>query len=115
MSKSRVIRTLCAMVFVAASAAALAADRPTSAKLEADKVCTKCHDENEKKPILSIYQTRHGVLADAAAPTCTSCHGASTEHAKAPVGEKNRKQTDIVFAGPGMASAQARSGACLAC
>ena len=35
---------------------------------EADKVCTRCHDENDNKAVLSIYQTRHGVKADARTP-----------------------------------------------
>lgn len=111
----RVIRTIGVALAFCAASLATAADRVTSEKLAADKACTKCHDENEKKPILSIYQTRHGVLADPATPTCVSCHGASTEHASAPVEVKDRKRTDVIFSGKGLSSAQARAGACVAC
>ena len=29
--------------------------------LSRDAVCTKCHDESEVKPVLSIFATKHGV------------------------------------------------------
>ena len=38
--------------------------------LTGDAACTHCHDQSETKPILSIYQTPHGVHADARTPTC---------------------------------------------
>ena len=47
-----------------------------------DAVCTRCHDQSEKNPVLSIYQTRHGVKADQRTPSCQSCHGASDAHVK---------------------------------
>lgn len=47
-----------------------------------DAVCTRCHDQSEKNPVLSIYKTRHGVKADSRTPTCISCHGASEAHVK---------------------------------
>ena len=43
--------------------------------IDKDSECTRCHDENEAKPILSIYQTAHGNKADARTPGCQSCHG----------------------------------------
>lgn len=48
--------------------------------LDRDSECTRCHDENEKKPILSIYQTAHGNKADSRTPSCQSCHGESENH-----------------------------------
>ena len=45
------------------------------AALKKDAVCTRCHDESETAPVLSIYQTRHGVRGDSRTPTCQSCHG----------------------------------------
>ncbi len=63
----------------APSAAAAAA--PDEALIK-DQVCTRCHDESETKPILSIYQTRHGVRGDARTPTCQSCHGESEKHVR---------------------------------
>jgi len=42
-----------------------------------DAVCTRCHDANDKKPILSIYRTRHGVASQ---PGCQACHGSSRGH-----------------------------------
>jgi hypothetical protein len=52
------------------------------ASLNRDAVCTKCHDENEVKPVLSIYQTKHGVKGDLRTPSCQSCHGESDAHIK---------------------------------
>ena len=49
-------------------------------ELDRDSVCTRCHDENESKPILSIYQTAHGNKADSRTPSCQSCHGESEKH-----------------------------------
>jgi DmsE family decaheme c-type cytochrome len=51
------------------------------------------------KPLLSIYQTRHGVKADSRTPTCQSCHGKSEKH-RAGAGEEagsTRPAPDIVF------------------
>lgn len=88
-----------------------------------NKLCTHCHDEMEAKPILSIYQTRHGVKADARTPTCQSCHGESLAHAGT-VKEKGKAQmrlppTDIPFppyrASLDSAQAQAQSAPCLKC
>ena len=61
-----------------------------------DAVCTKCHDESENAPVLSIYQTKHGVKGDARTPTCTSCHGQSTSHLGGDKG-KGRPAPDFVF------------------
>jgi len=52
----------------------------TQAALKKDAVCTKCHDESETAPVLSIYQTKHGLRGDSRTPTCQSCHGASDKH-----------------------------------
>ena len=56
------------------------AARAVAESLKKDAVCTRCHDESETKPLLSIYQTRHGVKADSRTPTCQSCHGESDKH-----------------------------------
>ncbi len=78
------------------SAAARAAQAKES--LKKDAVCTRCHDESETAPVLSLYQTRHGVRGDARAPNCQSCHGASETHLKgASEGRKNRPPPDVVF------------------
>ena len=37
--------------------------------LKKDAVCTKCHDDSENAPILSLYQTKHGVRGDSRTPT----------------------------------------------
>jgi DmsE family decaheme c-type cytochrome len=64
---------------------AYAENTPTTTKspaqaIDRDSVCTTCHDENEAKPILSIYQTAHGNKADSRTPSCQSCHGQSEKH-----------------------------------
>ena len=52
---------------------------PTSAQesLKKDAICTRCHDESETTPILSLYQTKHGVRGDSRTPNCQTCHGES--------------------------------------
>ena len=68
------------LLFAAASAQAADSSDAANRRLQADAVCTKCHDETETKPIFSIYQTPHGVVGDERSPTCTSCHGESKQH-----------------------------------
>lgn len=81
--------------------------------LEGDKQCTICHDENWRTPILTIYQTKHGVKGDERTPGCQSCHGASTEHRNDPSG----KPPDVVFGAKSknLSPAEKRNEACLSC
>ena len=70
--------------------------------LKKDAICTKCHDESETAPILSIYQTKHGVRGDSRTPTCQSCHGESEKHVKGikdkgDTSEASKPAPDIVF------------------
>ncbi len=89
--------------------ATVAVDR----SLEGDKNCTVCHDESWKPTVLSIYQTRHGVKADARTPGCQSCHGESAGHRNDP----SSKPPDVVFGAKSknLSSPEARNGACLTC
>ena len=99
--------TAAAPALAAASAPVLASTSPAyaagaqtaAASLKNDAACTRCHDENDNKPILSIYQTRHGVKADARTPTCQSCHGDSAAHIAGGkgAGEASRPAPDVVF------------------
>lgn len=89
---------------------------PADRSLAGDKVCTTCHDEQETKPILSMYRTRHGVKADERTPGCQSCHGASTAHVKNIGGSgEHRAPPDVVFGAHTRNDAQAQSAACLQC
>lgn len=85
--------------------------------LKKDAVCTRCHDESENKPVLSIYQTRHGVKADGRTPTCQSCHGESEKHLKGDPNVKGRASPDIVFKKGAFAATapDEQAGACLTC
>ncbi len=65
--------------------------------LEKDAVCTRCHDETETLPILSIYQTEHGVRGDARTPSCQDCHGESKKHLGGNVTGTGRPAPDIIF------------------
>lgn len=75
-----------------------------------DKVCTTCHDASWDKPILSIYQTRHGVKADPRTPGCQSCHGVSDSHLKSPA-----NSPDVTFTKKTKNTAEQRNDTCLAC
>ena len=68
-----------------------------AAALKKDQICTRCHDESETKPILSLYQTKHGVRADRNAPNCQSCHGESNKHLHGDPNVKGRASPDVVF------------------
>jgi DmsE family decaheme c-type cytochrome len=66
--------------------------------MKGDGECTRCHDESDDYPVLSIAQTRHGVRADERTPTCVSCHGESEKHMRAPKGGGgDRPPTDFPF------------------
>ena len=65
--------------------------------LKKDAVCTKCHDESEIKPVLEIYQTKHGIKGDPRTPGCQSCHGASDAHVKNADGKATRPSPDVLF------------------
>lgn len=115
---------------------AIAADAPGgegSSKdvvLRGDAACVKCHDEDQAYPVLRIGKTRHGVTADERTPTCTSCHGESTEHMRKG-SDADRPRPDITYSAmhtavPGeervsnevsypASSAAERNGACLTC
>jgi DmsE family decaheme c-type cytochrome len=81
--------------------------------LAKDAVCTVCHNETWREPVVSIYQTRHGNRADPRAPNCQSCHGESSAHQKDPGGV----HPDVVFADESkhVSSADDRNAACLSC
>jgi DmsE family decaheme c-type cytochrome len=100
------------LVASARGASAGQAAGTAAANLAKDAVCTECHDETSRKQTFFIYQTRHGVRADAGAPTCQSCHGPSLVHIK-----DAGKPTDVVFGltSKQLSSADARNTACLSC
>lgn len=120
--------TIAAMLFLTAlgltlplaSAAADSGNAPEQRRSE-DAVCTKCHDESESKPILAIYQTRHGVVGDGRTPSCQSCHGESRDHLAGAKDSKTRPAPDVVFgsklttAGYGPTDPKAQTEACLTC
>ena len=99
----KIAASLAFVAGLAGAAPAFAADEGRQAQadkaLAADAVCTKCHDHNEQKPVLSIYKTRHGVKADSRTPTCQSCHGTSENHVKNTTNASVRPAVDKFGAG----------------
>ena len=85
--------------------------------LKKDAVCTKCHDESENAPVLSLYQTKHGVRGDARTPSCQSCHGESDKHVKGDPNTKGRAAPDVVFKKGAFKASEDkdRAGQCLTC
>lgn len=114
---------LCAFLGWGASTNAAAADSSAvgEQRLKQDGVCTKCHDESESKPILAIYQTPHGVIADERTPSCQSCHGESSAHLAGAAEGKERPPPDVIFgsrhttAGYAPNDAQSQTETCLTC
>ena len=94
------------------AAGAIAANGPNMGdrSLEADKACTTCHNEGWRKPVLGVYQTKHGPKGDPRTPGCQTCHGASADHRADP-----SKKPGMVFAGQRKDAPQAQSDACLTC
>ena len=81
-----------------------------------DEVCTRCHDESETKPILSIYQNKHGVKGDPRTPGCQSCHGASEKHLGGAVNGQ-RPAPDVMFNKDAFPASdpKTRAAPCLTC
>ncbi len=95
-------------------APAYAADAPLIFKegTSGDAVCTRCHGANEKKPILSIHRTRHGVAGQ---PGCQACHGSSRAHVRHADEAASRPALDFGFSGANKSSAEVQSRTCLNC
>ena len=83
--------------------------------LRGDAVCTRCHDEAEAYPVLSIGRTKHGTKADLRTPTCTSCHGESLDHVNNPAKTSTRPAPDRTFGKTSKTPAEVKNGACLTC
>jgi DmsE family decaheme c-type cytochrome len=98
------------------------AAKPAASKTSADealRVCTKCHDETEKAPVLAILKTKHAMMADKRTPfadqACMTCHGPSDKHlVKPPEGQK-RALPDITFKAGRPVSSTEKNAVCLTC
>jgi DmsE family decaheme c-type cytochrome len=104
--------SLSAVMLLWAIAAVAGQAGTARAALASDEICTACHNETWAKPILAIYQTRHGNRADSRTPTCQKCHGPSEGHLK-----DFGTAPDVVFgaASKHLSPAEDRNAACLAC
>ncbi len=90
---------------------AQAQETPKDLVLRGDATCTRCHNEGDSYPVLAIGKTKHGTMADARTPSCTSCHGASEAHIKA----KGNDKPDILFSKKAATPIEVRNQACLSC
>jgi DmsE family decaheme c-type cytochrome len=93
---------------VAISSAPEAVMADVNRSLTGDNICANCHAAQ-----MTIYQTKHGVKADARTPGCQSCHGESAAHR----GDPNKNSPDVVFVGKSKNASlvEKRNGACLTC
>jgi len=86
---------------------------------DAIRTCTRCHDESEEKPVLSILKSRHAVMADGRTPfadqACMTCHGPSRAHLAPPTTQGKRNPPDVVFGKDSMTPVPDRNAACLGC
>ncbi len=112
-SFTRVVQAAALACGLALATTAFAVEPQSGAKApvqsSGDAVCTRCHDESESKPILAIYQTKHGVRGDSRTPGCQSCHGASENHLR-----DKALPVDVVF-GDRKSETRAQDDACLKC
>jgi DmsE family decaheme c-type cytochrome len=94
---ARLGRVLLLALLLASSAWPLAAQDAA----EAQRTCTRCHDESDASPVLSILKSKHAVVADPRTPyadqACVTCHGPSDLHMKAPTEGQARTLPDRVF------------------
>jgi DmsE family decaheme c-type cytochrome len=105
-----------ALILASLLAAPAAAQQPRKDMvLNGDAQCTRCHNEGDEYPVLAIGKTKHGTMADARTPTCTSCHGESNLHVNRPPDAKERPKPDRSFGAHSKTPMAERSGACLTC
>ena len=80
--------------------------------MSGDAVCTRCHDANEKKPILSVHRTRHGAASQ---PGCQACHGSSRAHVLHADDSASRPPPEFVFSGAQRSPPEIQNRTCLNC
>jgi len=106
-------------VSVEPAAAQESAVAPDATPQEVIRTCTKCHDETEKYPVLSILKSKHAVMADARTPfadqACVTCHGPSEAHLKKPAEGEPRAPAGIAFGARAATPAIEQSAVCLGC
>lgn len=83
--------------------------------LHGDAKCTRCHDESELYPVLSIGKTRHGVMVDSRLPSCDGCHGASETHINKPEGVKERPKPEFPYGKRTANDVQGHNDVCVSC
>ena len=89
---------------------------PVDLVLKGDAICTRCHDEADDFPVLSIAQTKHGVNTDVRTPTCVSCHGESAQHLRVPKGQQGvRPSPDFPFGKKTTNDVAKHNQACINC
>jgi DmsE family decaheme c-type cytochrome len=80
--------------------------------------CIKCHDEESKFPVLSIFKTRHAQPADPRTPfaqlQCETCHGPGAQHAEE-VPEGQKQAPIIAFGRKSWVPTEKQNQICLGC
>ncbi|MBS1141391.1 MAG: decaheme c-type cytochrome, DmsE family [Proteobacteria bacterium] len=108
-----------AAAFLTTTHASHAAENKAQVKngiiFDQDAKCTKCHDENESNPVLSIGKTRHGTRADGRLPSCVGCHGDSDTHVNKPEGKKERPKPTFPFGKQTLNDITAHNEVCASC
>lgn len=98
---------------------AQAADGASESKngivLTGDAKCTRCHDENESNPVLSIGKTRHGTKVDGRLPSCVGCHGESETHINKPEGKKERPRPNFPYGKQTQNDIEGHNDVCASC
>ena len=104
---NRIYRTvaLSVLLFGAFATNAFGADekqaaggKPQTARAGRTRSAPSATTKTTTRPILSLYQTRHGVMADSRTPACQSCHGLSDAHVKN-TGRRLTRPCPTCFAG----------------
>jgi DmsE family decaheme c-type cytochrome len=81
--------------------------------------CLKCHDEESKFPVYSIFKTKHAVRSDKRTPfaklQCETCHGPIGEHGKMVLHKGEKRAPIINFGAKSAVPVTQQNSICLDC
>lgn len=104
------------LLFAFASTYVIASTTEASKLSDNQKIpCLDCHDNTSEFPVLSIFNTKHAVVADKRTPfakdACQTCHGDATEHMKNP----SKENAPIQFGMKSKVPVAQQNKVCLGC
>jgi DmsE family decaheme c-type cytochrome len=113
-----VLAFACPLPALAADPAGAASSEPPEYTARGADTCLKCHDEESKFPVLSIFKTKHAQRSDSRTPfaqlQCETCHGPGGQHAEE-VPEGQKQAPIIKFGANSWVPIEKQNQICLGC